>query len=88
MTVYLFVCSDGSILWEASRMDTHHFKSITSTTKVQYLDLDLETTKERHPTDRLYKLVTKRLDQALVRKIVCFTHGNYFYISVRILTKQ
>ena len=59
-------------------MDTLHFKSITSTTKVQYLDLDLETTKERHPTDRLYKLVTKRLDQALVRKVVNLNHNNYF----------
>ena len=76
MTVYLFVCSDGSILWEASRMDTLPFKSIMCTTKVQYLDLDLETTKERLPMGRLYKLVTKRLDQALVRKIVYFTHSN------------
>ena len=78
MTLYLFVCSDGSILWEASRMDTLHFKSIMSTTKVQYLDLDLETTKERHPMDHLFKLVTKRLDQALVCKVVHFTHNNYF----------
>ena len=78
MTVYLFFCSDGSILWEASRMDTLPFKSIMCTTKVQYLDLDLETTKERLPTDRLFKLVTKRLDQALVCKVVNFTHNNYF----------
>ena len=77
MTVYLFVCSDGSILWEASRMDTLPFKSIMSTTKVQYLDLDLETTKERHPMARLFKLVTKRLDQALVCKVVNLTHNNY-----------
>ena len=59
-------------------MDTLPFKSIMFTTKVQYLDLDLETTKERHPTDRLYKLVTKRLDQALVRKVVNLNHNNYF----------
>ena len=78
MTVYLFVCSDGSILWEASRMDTLPFKSIMSTTKVQSLDLDLETTKERHPMDRLFKLVTKRLDQALVRKIVYLTYNSNF----------
>ena len=78
MTIYLFVCSDGSILWEASRMDTLPFKSIMSTTKVQYLDLDLETTKERLPMDRLFKLVTKRLDQALVCKVVNLTHNNYF----------
>ena len=88
MSVYLFVCSDGSILWEASRMDTLPFKSIMSTTKVRYLDLDLETTKERHPMDRLFKLVTKRLDQALVCKIAHFTHNNYFYISVTILARQ
>ena len=69
-------------------MDTLPFRSIMSTTKVQYLDLDLGTTKERLPMDRLFKLVTKRLDLALVRKIVYFNHNNYFYMSVTILTKQ
>ena len=69
-------------------MDTLPFRSIMSTTKVQYLDLDLGTMKERLHMDRLFKLVTKRFDPALVRKIVYFTHNNYFYISVSTLTKQ
>ena len=69
-------------------MDMLPFKSIMSTTEVQYLDLDLETMKERLPMDRLFKLVTKRLGQALVSKIVYFTHNNYFHISVTTLTKQ
>ena len=69
-------------------MDTLHFKSIMSITKVQYLDRDLETTKERLLMDRLFKLVTKRLDQALVRKIVYVTHNNYFLISVAILNNN
>ena len=86
MTVYLCVCSDGSILWEVSRMDTLPFKSIMSTTKVQSLDLGLETTRERHPMDHLFKLVTKRLDQALVCKLLYLTRSNYLYTSVTTIT--